>query len=117
MARIWVQLEDLTFKIARDAPSWRARGITLGRWGPTAESNMVVIDLRSPTAAAAQVLYDAYGADWITVSPEPFTQKFFFRPASNLQIRSSMCGASGPVQNSPRPRPYLYPLFMRVRRT
>jgi hypothetical protein len=37
----------------------------------------VVIELRSPTAAAAQALYDAYSADWITVSPEPYTQKLF----------------------------------------
>ena len=77
MAHTWAQLEDLTLKIARDAPSWRARGITLGRWGPTAESNTVVIELRSPTATAAQAIYDAYGADWITVSPEPYTQKLF----------------------------------------
>ena len=73
----WAQLVDLTITIARDAPGWRARGITLSRWGPTAESNMVVIELRSPTAAAAQALYDAYGTEWITVSGEPITQKFF----------------------------------------
>jgi hypothetical protein len=48
--------------------------------GPTAESNTVLIELRSPTAVGAQALYDAYGADWITVSPEPYTQEFFFRP-------------------------------------
>jgi hypothetical protein len=72
----WAQLVDLTTTIARDAPGWRARGITLGRWGPTTESNTVVIELRSPTAAAAQALYDAYGADWITVSAEPVAQEF-----------------------------------------
>jgi hypothetical protein len=70
----WAQLVDLTITIARDTPGWRARGITLVRWGPTAESNTVVIELRSPTAMATQALYDAYGADWITVSPEPTTQ-------------------------------------------
>jgi hypothetical protein len=37
----------------------------------------VVIELRSPTAAAAQALYDAYGADWIIVSAEPYTQELF----------------------------------------
>ena len=73
----WAQLVDLTIKIARDAPGWQARGITLGRWGPTAESNTVVIELRSPTAASARALYEAYGRDWITVSPEPFTEKLF----------------------------------------
>ena len=73
----WAQLMDLTIAIARDAPGWRARGITLSRWGPTAESKCVVIELRSPTAAAAQALYDAYGTDWITVSADPITQKFF----------------------------------------
>jgi hypothetical protein len=36
----------------------------------------VVIELRSPTAAAAQALYDAYGADWISVSAEPVAQEF-----------------------------------------
>jgi hypothetical protein len=69
----WAQLVDLTITIARDAPGWRARGITLSSWGPTAESNMVVIELRSPTAAAARALYDTYGTDWITVSAEPIT--------------------------------------------
>jgi hypothetical protein len=76
----WAELEDLTLKIARDAPGWRVRGITLARWGPMAESNTVIIELRSHTEAAAQALYDAYGADWVTVSPEPYTQEFFFRP-------------------------------------
>jgi hypothetical protein len=75
----WAQLEELTIKIAREAPGWQARGIILGRWGPEAESNRVVIQLRSPTEAAAQALYAAYGADWITVSPQPFTQELFFR--------------------------------------
>jgi hypothetical protein len=79
----WAQLVDLTITIARDAPDWRARGITLNRWGPAAESNMVVIELRSPTAAAVRALYDAYGADWITVSVEPIAQKFF-RPGSEV---------------------------------
>ena len=73
----WAQLVDLAIKIARDAPVWQAQGITLGSWGPMAESNTVVIELRSPTAACAQALYDAYGRDWITVSPEPFTDKSF----------------------------------------
>ena len=73
----WAQLVDLTIKLARDAPGWQARGITLGRWGPTAESNTVVIELRSPTAASARALYEAYGRDWITVTPEPFTEKLF----------------------------------------
>jgi hypothetical protein len=77
VAHTWAQLVDLTIKIARDAPGWRAQGITLGRWQPTADSNTVVIELWSPTAAAAQALYDAYGADWIIVSPEPSAQKFF----------------------------------------
>ena len=76
VAHTWAQLVDLTITIARDAPGWRVRGITLSRWGPTAESNTVVIELPSPTAAAAQALYDAYGADWITVSPEPIAQRF-----------------------------------------
>ena len=73
----WAQLVDLTITIAHDAPGWQARGITLSRWGPTAESNMVVIELRSPTATAAQALYDAYGTDWITVSAELITQSYF----------------------------------------
>ena len=77
VAHTRAQLADLTIKIARDAPGWQARGITLGSWGPTAESNTVIIELRSPTAASAQALYDAYGRDWITVSPEPFTEKSF----------------------------------------
>jgi hypothetical protein len=72
----WAQLVELTITIARDAPGWRARGITLGSWGPSAESNKVVIELLSPTAAAAQALYDAYGADWIIVCPEPIAQGF-----------------------------------------
>jgi hypothetical protein len=76
MVHTWAQLIDLTITIARDTPDWRARGITLGKWGPTAESNTVVIELRAPTAAAAQALYDAYGADWITVRPEPIAQEF-----------------------------------------
>jgi len=76
VAHTRAQLVDLTIKIARDAPGWQARGITLGRWGPTAESNTVVIELRSPTAACAQALYDAYGRDWITVSAEPLTEEF-----------------------------------------
>ncbi len=77
----WAQLVDLTITIARDAPVWRVRGITLSGWGPTTESNTVVIELRSPTAAAAQALYNAYGADWITVSAEPVAQEFL-RPGS-----------------------------------
>ena len=77
MAHTRAQLADLTIKIARDAPGWQARGITLGSWGPTAESNTVIIELRSPTAASAQALYDAYGRDWITVSAEPTEE---FRP-------------------------------------
>jgi hypothetical protein len=77
MAHTWAQLVDLTITIARDRPGWQVRGITLSRWGPTAGSNTVVIELRSPTAAAAQALYDAYGADWITVSSEPIAQEFF----------------------------------------
>ena len=72
----WAQLLDLAIKIARDAPVWQAQGITLGSWGPMAESNTVVIELRSPTAASAQALYDAYGRDWITVSAEPLTEEF-----------------------------------------
>ena len=48
----------------------------MAKWEPTAESNTVVIELRAPTAAAAQALYDAYGADWITVRPEPIAQEF-----------------------------------------
>lgn len=67
----WAQLVDLTITIGRDAPGWQARGITIDRWAPAAESDRVVIEVRSPTAAAAQALYDAYGADWITVKPEP----------------------------------------------
>lgn len=74
----WAQLDDLTIKIARDRPDGQARGIILGRWGPNAELNKVVIELRSPTEAAAQALYDAYGADWITVSPQPFTRELSF---------------------------------------
>lgn len=82
---------DLTITIARDIPDWRARGITLGKWGPTAESNTVVIELRAPTAAAAQALYDAYGADWITVRPEPSrSRKSSPGPASKLRICSSI---------------------------
>ena len=73
----WAELVDLTIKIARDAPGWQARGITLDSWGPAAECNTVVIELRSPTAASVQALYDAYGRDWITVSPEPYTEKLF----------------------------------------
>jgi hypothetical protein len=72
----WAQLVDLAIKIARDAPVWQAQGITLGSWGPMAESNTVVIELRSPTTASAQALYDAYGRDWITVSAEPLTEEF-----------------------------------------
>jgi hypothetical protein len=40
----------------------------------------VLIELRSPTEAAAQALYDAYGADWITVSPEPYTLELRLLP-------------------------------------
>lgn len=72
------QLEELTSRIARDAVSWRAQGIMLGRWGLVAGSDKVAIHLRSPAAAAAQALYDAYGADWIIVSPEPYTQQMVF---------------------------------------
>lgn len=42
------------------------------------ELNKVVIELRSPTEAAAQALYAAYGTDWITVSPQQFTQELIF---------------------------------------
>jgi hypothetical protein len=78
VAHTWAQLEELTIKIARDEPDWRAQGVILGRWGPSAELNKVLIELRSPTRAAAQALYAAYGEDWITVSPEPFTQELIF---------------------------------------
>jgi hypothetical protein len=90
VAHTRAQLEELTLKIARDAPGWRARGITLGRWGPEAESNTVVIELRSPTTAAAQALYDTYSADWITVSLEPYTREAFFRAARIAQSVSQL---------------------------
>ena len=77
VAHTRAQLVDLAIKIARDVPGWQARGITLGSWGLTAESNTVVIELRSPTAASAEALYDAYGREWIIVSPEPYTEKLF----------------------------------------
>jgi hypothetical protein len=80
VARTWAELEQLMLKIARDAPEWRARGITLAVWGPKAELNKVLIELRSPTEAAAQALYDTYGADWITVSPEPNTLELRLLP-------------------------------------
>jgi hypothetical protein len=102
----WAQLADLAIKIARDAPGWQARGIILGRWGPAAESNTVVIELQSPTAASAQALYDAYGRDWITVSPEPFMQKLF-RPGQQLERRGRLgrrCAYRAAPSGSLRPR-------------
>jgi hypothetical protein len=80
VAHSWTQLEDLAnVKIAGDTPKWRRHGIALGRWGPQAALNKVVIELRSPSAAAEKALLAAYGSDWVTVSPQPFTMKLEFK--------------------------------------
>jgi hypothetical protein len=76
----WAQLEDLTSnKITQDEPGWRAKGIRLARWGPEPATNKVLIQLRDPSARATQALVAAYGAEWVTVSPEPFTEKLVFK--------------------------------------
>ncbi len=70
----WAQLETLTTKIARQVPRWRARGIELAKWGPDPAASKVVIWLRAYSAAAAQQLRNAYGADLVSVSHTPMTQ-------------------------------------------
>jgi hypothetical protein len=71
----WQRLEHLMITIAQAGPAWRARGIALSRWGPEPGMNKVLIQLRSPSTAAARALRAAYGASWVAVSRTPFREK------------------------------------------
>ena len=71
----WAVLEALTTKIAQQVPRWRARGIELAKWGPDPAASKVVVWLRAYSPAAAQQLRSAYGADLVSVSHTPMSQR------------------------------------------
>ncbi len=71
----WAQIQSLTAKIASQVPQWRARGVELAKWGPNPAASKVVIWLRSYSPAAARQLQTAYGADWVSVSHTPMTER------------------------------------------
>jgi hypothetical protein len=68
VAHSWAQLNTLTDEIARQQPTWKARGIDLVRWGPDLGTNKVKAELRKYSASAERKLINTYGADLITVS-------------------------------------------------
>lgn len=71
----WAQIQSLTATIASQVPRWRARGVELAKWGPNPAASKVVIWLRSYSPAAARQLQTAYGADWVSVSHTPMTER------------------------------------------